>query len=128
MDDALSTLKASASPLGPGSPNSGAIPLLVSAVRRFRCYYPASALGGPQRFKIILHQFHDEFVVAGAAPAIAIEAAHQHLAVVVDFSEYPRPADLWRIHAHRNCVAVGLSAFPPFMVRARRQGSCQCSW
>jgi hypothetical protein len=37
-----------------------------------------------QRFKIVWQQFHDAFLVAGTTPAIAVDAADQHLTVVVD--------------------------------------------
>jgi hypothetical protein len=36
-----------------------------------------------QRLKIALHQLHD--VVAGVTPAIAFDAADQHLTIVIDF-------------------------------------------
>ena len=37
-----------------------------------------------QRFKIVLQHFHNELLVAGVSPAIAVDAADQHLAVVID--------------------------------------------
>ena len=42
----------------------------------------------PQCFKIIFQQFHDELRVAGAAPPIALDAADQHFAVVIDLGEW----------------------------------------
>jgi hypothetical protein len=41
----------------------------------------------PQRRKVILHQFHDEHLVANFAPTIALDAADKALSVVVDFTE-----------------------------------------
>jgi hypothetical protein len=38
-----------------------------------------------QRLKIALHQLHDELIVAGVTPAIAFDAADQHLTIVIDF-------------------------------------------
>jgi hypothetical protein len=35
-------------------------------------------------FKVVLDHFHDELLVARAPPVIAVDAADQHLAVVVD--------------------------------------------
>ena len=42
--------------------------------------YPRS-----QRFKILLEQFHDGPLIARASPVVAVDAADQHFAVVVDF-------------------------------------------
>jgi hypothetical protein len=38
-----------------------------------------------QRLQIAFHKLHDEFVVAGMAPAIAVDATDQHLTIVIDF-------------------------------------------
>jgi len=38
----------------------------------------------PQRLKIVFQQFHDEPRVVKAAPTIAVHAADQYLAVIVD--------------------------------------------
>jgi hypothetical protein len=38
-----------------------------------------------QRFEIGFQKLHDELVVAGMTPAIAVDAADQHLTVMVDF-------------------------------------------
>jgi hypothetical protein len=43
----------------------------------------ASAL--PQCFQVAFHKLHDEFVVAGMTPAIAVDATDQHLTIVIDF-------------------------------------------
>jgi hypothetical protein len=51
-----------------------------------------------QRFKIVLQHFHNELLVAGVSPAIAVDAADQHLAVVIDF------------HKRAIAVATGLVA------------------
>jgi hypothetical protein len=37
-----------------------------------------------QRFKIVWQQFNDAALVVGLTPAIAVNAADQHLTVVVD--------------------------------------------
>jgi hypothetical protein len=39
----------------------------------------------PQCFQIAFHKLHDELIVAGVTPAIAVNAADQHLTVVIDF-------------------------------------------
>jgi hypothetical protein len=38
-----------------------------------------------QRFQVAVHQLHDEFIVAGMTPAIAVNAADEHLTIVIDF-------------------------------------------
>ena len=45
----------------------------------------AVAAAPSQRFQVAFHKLHDEFVVAGMTPAIAVDAADQHLTVMVDF-------------------------------------------
>jgi hypothetical protein len=46
-----------------------------------------------QRVKIVLQHFHGELLVAWVTPAIAVDAANQHLTVVVD--------SYWRVIAVR---------------------------
>ena len=45
----------------------------------------ALASASSQRFQVAFHKLHDEFVVAGVTPAIAVDAADQHLTIVIDF-------------------------------------------
>ena len=45
----------------------------------------ALASAPSQRFQVAVHQLHDELVVAGVTPAIAVDAADQHLTIVIDF-------------------------------------------
>src|SRR5262249_46332226 len=40
-----------------------------------------------QRLNVLVHQFHDEPLIARSAPPIALNTADQPLAVVVDFDE-----------------------------------------
>ena len=44
-------------------------------------FAPASSQG----FQIAFHKLHDEFLVAGVPPAIAVDAADQHLTIMIDF-------------------------------------------
>jgi hypothetical protein len=43
-----------------------------------------SASARPQRHKVVFQQFHDEVFVVRSTPAIAVDAANQLLAIVVD--------------------------------------------
>jgi len=40
-----------------------------------------------ERLKVTFHQFHNQALIARATPAIALDAANQQLAVVVDLDE-----------------------------------------
>ena len=44
----------------------------------------ALASASSQRFQVAFHKLHDEFVVAGVTPAIAVDAADQHFPVMID--------------------------------------------
>ena len=60
----------------------------------------ALASQSSQRFQIAFHKLHDELVVAGVTPAIAVDAADQHLTIVIDF--------------HQLAVAVGADLIAHF--------------
>jgi len=49
---------------------------------------PSFPVARSQRFEIILQQLHCEFLVAEMAPAIALDAADQHLTIVVNLREW----------------------------------------
>ena len=75
----------------------------------------AAACKSSERFQIAFHKLHDELVVAGVTPAIAVNAADQHLTIVIDF--------------HQWAVAVGADLIAHFetSLRAIRLIHCETS-
>ena len=53
--------------------------------RSHRSRSSRSRLSSLSALKIALNQLHDELIVAGVTPAIAVDAADQHLTIVIDF-------------------------------------------
>jgi hypothetical protein len=45
----------------------------------------AAACKSSEHFQIAFHKLHDQLLVVGMTPAIAVNAADQHLTVVIDF-------------------------------------------
>jgi hypothetical protein len=67
------------------SMTSGSYRRVDRSRRQVQIALAAFAPASSQGFQIAFHKLHDEFFVAGVPPAIAVDAADQHLTIMIDF-------------------------------------------